>query len=375
MTIASLNGLSGLPASQWDALCADDQPFLAHGWLAALEQSGAVSRETGWQPHHLVYRDGEQLMAAAPAYLKTHSYGEYVFDWAWAEAYQRAGLAYYPKLLLAIPFTPVGGQRFLGVPEARASLVAELPHQVRELGLSSAHVLYPAPDDMALLAEAGWLERHGVQFHWRNRGYRDFDDFLDALSRDKRKKIRQERRRVAEQGVEIAVKEGGEISDDDWAFFHACYCQTYREHRSTPYLNLAFFRVIGERLAEHLVLFLACLDGEPVAASLCLKDGRQLYGRYWGALEEVSCLHFELCYYQGIAYCIRHGLAMFEGGAQGEHKLARGFEPVRTCSAHWLADSPFRSAIWRWLEQEKRAISAYLGELELHIAYKKACQS
>ncbi|WP_024301988.1 GNAT family N-acetyltransferase [Pseudogulbenkiania sp. MAI-1] len=375
MTIASLNGLSGLPASQWDALRADDQPFLAHGWLAALEQSGAVGRATGWQPHHLARREGEKLAAVAPAYLKTHSYGEYVFDWAWAEAYQRAGLAYYPKLLLAVPFTPVSGQRILGVPAGRAALVAELPRQVRELGLSSAHVLYPAPDDMALLAEAGWLERHGVQFHWRNRGYHDFDDYLDVLSRDKRKKIRQERRRVAEQGVEVVVKEGREICDDDWAFFHACYCRTYREHRSTPYLNLAFFRLIGERLAEHLVLFLAFREGRPVAASLCLKDGRQLYGRYWGALEEVSCLHFELCYYQGIAYCIRHGLAVFEGGAQGEHKLARGFEPVRTCSTHWLADSPFRSAIWRWLEQEKRAIAAYLGELERHIAYKKACQS
>ena len=375
MAIAALNGLAGLKADRWDALRADDQPFLAHGWLAALEQSGAVSAATGWQPHHLLCRDGEQLVAAAPAYLKTHSYGEYVFDWAWAEAYQRAGLAYYPKLLLAIPFTPVGGQRFLGTPVARAELVAELPRQVRELGLSSAHVLYPQPDEMTMLAEAGWLERHGVQFHWCNRGYRDFDDFLDALSRDKRKKIRQERRRVAEQGVEVVVREGREISDDEWAFFHACYCRTYREHRSTPYLNLAFFRLIGERLAGHLVLFLAYRAGEPVAASLCLKDGRQLYGRYWGALEEISCLHFELCYYQGIAYCIRHELAVFEGGAQGEHKLARGFEPVRTHSAHWLADSPFQSAIWRWIEQEKRAVAAYLGELEQHIAYKKACQS
>ncbi|MBI3143741.1 MAG: N-acetyltransferase, partial [Pseudogulbenkiania sp.] len=223
MSIASLNGLIGLPASQWDALRADGQPFRAHGWLAALEQSGAVSAATGWQPHHLVWRDGGKLKAVAPAYLKTHSYGEYVFDWAWAEAYQRAGLAYYPKLLLAIPFTPVSGQRFLGEPAARAALIAELPQQVRQFGLSSAHVLYPAPDEMTLLAEAGWLERHGVQFHWCNRGYRDFDDFLDALSRDKRKKIRQERRRVAEQGIEVTVKEGTEITDGDWAFFHACY--------------------------------------------------------------------------------------------------------------------------------------------------------
>lgn len=375
MAIASLNGLIGLPASQWDVLRADDQPFLAHGWLAALEQSGAVSAATGWQPHHLLCREGEVLTAAAPAYLKTHSYGEYVFDWAWAEAYQRAGLAYYPKLLLAIPFTPVSGQRFLGAPAARAALIAGLPQQVRQFGQSSAHILYPVPDEMTLLAEAGWLERNGVQFHWCNRGYRDFDDFLDALSRDKRKKIRQERRRVAEQGVEIVVKEGGEITDGDWAFFHACYCQTYHEHRSSPYLNLAFFRLIGERLTEHLVLFLAYRTGEPAAASLCLKDGRQLYGRYWGALEDVSCLHFELCYYQGIAYCIRHGLAVFEGGAQGEHKLARGFEPVMTCSAHWLADSPFQSVICRWIEQERRAVSAYIGELGRHIAYKKACQS
>lgn len=375
MAIASLNGLAGLPAEQWNALRADDQPFLAHGWLAALEQSGAVSAATGWQPHHLAWREGEALRAVAPAYLKTHSYGEYVFDWAWAEAYQRAGLAYYPKLLLAIPFTPVGGPRFLGLPAARAMLIAELPRQVRQLGLSSAHVLYPAPDEMAMLAEAGWLERHGVQFHWQNHGYRDFSDFLDALSRDKRKKIRQERRRVAEQGVEVIVKEGRQITDDDWAFFHACYCQTYREHRSTPYLDLVFFRLIGERLADHLVLFLARRAGEPVAASLCLKDRHQLYGRYWGALEDISCLHFELCYYQGIAYCIRHGLSVFEGGAQGEHKLARGFEPVLTHSAHWLGDSPFRSAIWRWLEQERQAVAAYLGELEQHIAYKKACQS
>lgn len=375
MTIAVLHGLAGLEVERWDALRADDQPFLSHGWLAALEQSGAANAASGWQPHHLTWRDDGELKAVAPAYLKTHSYGEYVFDWAWAEAYQRAGLAYYPKLLLAIPFTPVYGQRLLGTPAGRAALIAELPREVRRLGLSSAHVLFPVADEMAALLEVGWLERHGVQFHWQNRDYRDFDDFLDILSRDKRKKIRQERRRVSEQGVEVIVKEGREISDDDWAFFYACYDQTYREHRSRPYLNLLFFHLIGARLAEHLVLFLAYRDGEPVAASLCLKDRHQLYGRYWGALEDISCLHFELCHYQGIAYCIRHGLSVFEGGAQGEHKLARGFEPVLTRSAHWLADSPFRSAIWCWLEQEKRAMATYIDELGLHIAYKNACQS
>jgi len=360
------DALASIPAGQWDALAGVDDPFTRHAWLAALEASGAVGRDSGWKPLPLtVERDG-RLLAAAPAYLKSHSWGEYVFDWAWAEAFERAGLAYYPKLLIAVPFTPVEGARLLGDAGLLAGAAEAL---VAEHELSSAHVLFPPEAELATLAERGWLLRHGVQFHWQNRGYRDFADFLDALNRDKRKKIRQERRRVVEAGITVRVLEGAAIGTADWAGFHRGYVNTYHEHRSTPYLNLDFFREIGATMAEQLVLFVAERDGEPLAYSLCVRNGRALYGRYWGALADVPLLHFELCYYAGIDYAIAQGLAVFEGGAQGEHKQARGFEPVRTASAHWIAEPTFRVAIERWLQRERVGVAGYLAELHSHSAY------
>lgn len=365
-----LDGLDAVAPAQWDAL-AGAQPCLSHAFLHALESSGAVGPGSGWQPCHLLLRDGGEVVAAAPLYVKHHSWGEYVFDWTWAEAYQRAGRDYYPKLLCAVPFTPVPGPRLLARDDdARLRLAAALIGLARDKALSSVHVLYPAEADMTALLAAGFLPRDGVQFHWFNRGFADFDDFLAALQRDKRKKIRQERRRVAEAGVTVAVKTGADIHAADWAFFHRCYRQTYRDHRSTPYLPPAFFESFHAARPGSCVLFIASQNGAPVAASLCLRDGERLYGRYWGCIAEIDCLHFELCYYAGIDYAIRAGLAVFEGGAQGEHKLARGFDPVPTRSAHWLADPRFARAIGDWLGHERRAMQHHREELHLHRAWR-----
>ncbi|KUM01863.1 GNAT family N-acetyltransferase [Chromobacterium subtsugae] len=344
--------------------------FVGQAWLTALEETGCVGGATGWQPMPLALERDGQAVALAPAYLKRHNRGEYVFDWSWAEAYARSGLDYYPKLVVASPFTPVTGGRLLGGADEQAHLIAGLRQLVDDNGLSSAHVLFPTADEASRLRQAGWLLRDGVQFHWRNRGYADFDDFLATLSRDKRKKIRQERRKVAEAGVEVRALAGAEISDADWRLFYRCYRQTYLEHGSAPYLNLDFFRLIGERLAGHCVMFVASRGGRPIAASLCMRQNDVLYGRYWGALDDVPCLHFELCYYQGLEYAIAQGVEAFEGGAQGEHKLARGFEPVATCSAHYIADGRFRAAIAAWLERERQGVGDYVDELFSHSAYK-----
>ncbi|WP_293761994.1 GNAT family N-acetyltransferase [uncultured Aquitalea sp.] len=367
------DGLGAVSREEWDSLAANAGLFMRHDWLALLEESGCAVAETGWQPLPLQTFSADHLAGAAPLYLKRHSRGEYVFDWAWAEAWQRAGLDYYPKLLLASPFTPVAGRRLLGQGEAPAMLMNGMRQLVEEHSLSSAHVLFPAEDELAMLAEAGWLVRHGVQFHWLNQGYADMDAFLASLTRDKRKKIRQERRKVADAGITVRALRGAEIGPADWRFFERCYRQTYLEHLSTPYLNAAFFEAVGVRMGEHNVLFIASRHGHPIAASWCLRDGNVLYGRYWGALETVDCLHFELCYYAGIDYAIREGLTCFEGGAQGEHKLARGFQPVRTGSAHWIAEPRFRAAIADWLARERQAVGDYREQLFLHSAYKTSC--
>lgn len=373
MRLQLYDAVGAIPHPAWPA-GESGGVFVGHEWLAALEEAGCVGGATGWQPLPLALERDGRTEALAPAYLKRHNRGEYVFDWAWAEAYARAGLSYYPKLVVASPFTPVTGSRLLGVADDRLALIAGLRQAVEENGLSSAHVLFPTPEEAALLADAGWLLRDGVQFHWTNPGYVDFETFLAALSRDKRKKIRQERRRVAEAGVAVRALEGEQIAEADWQLFFQCYRQTYLDHHSAPYLNLAFFRLIGERLARHCVMFIASRGGRDIAASLCIRQDGTLYGRYWGALEEVSCLHFELCYYQGLDYAIRHGLKCFEGGAQGEHKLARGFEPVRTVSAHYIADGRFRAAIADWLRRESEGVADYQDALFSHSAYKTLAQ-
>ncbi|MDO6387554.1 GNAT family N-acetyltransferase [Uliginosibacterium sp. 31-12] len=357
--------ISEIPARAWDALAPNDQPFLRHAYLHALEATACVGEGTGWQSAHAALWDDGRLLAAMPLYLKQHSMGEYVFDWSWAEAYARHGLDYYPKWLAAIPFTPVPGQRVLGVDAAcRRALLGGVLQAAQHSGLSSLHLLFAATDEVRWAQELGCMRRTSVQFHWHNAGYRNFEDFLAALSGEKRKKIRQERRRVAEAGVSLRVLEGARISRQDWAFFTRCYTRTYALHRSAPYLNLDFFELLGERLPQHCVLLIAHQSGQDIAASLLLRDSTSLYGRYWGTLAEVSCLHFEACYYAPIEYAIQHGLQRFEGGAQGEHKLARGLQPVETSSLHWLADARFARAVEDFLARESDGMAQYISELE-----------
>lgn len=358
-------GIEEIPAPDWDALLAGDQPFLRHAWFAALEATSRVGAGTGWQPAHATLWENDRLLAAMPLYLKQHSMGEYVFDWSWAEAYARHGLDYYPKWLAAVPFTPVPGQRVIGRDApARHALLRAVLDTARASGLSSLHMLFAAEDEIRAAAAAGCMLRQTIQFHWQNRGYTDFEGFLAALDRDRRKKIRQERRRVREAGVSLRTLEGASIGPADWAFFTRSYERTYALHHSAPYLDLAFFTRIGRELAAHCVLLVASRDGRDIAASLLLRDHAALYGRYWGALEDISCLHFEACYYAPIEYAISHGLARFEGGAQGEHKLARGLEPVLTHSAHWIADPRFAEAIARFLARESAGMASHVDELE-----------
>lgn len=305
-----------------------------------------------------------RLVAAAPMYLKDHSYGEYVFDWAWADAYHRNRLAYYPKALVAVPFTPVPGPRLLARDDqTRALLVQALIAETDRLGVSGLHVLFPESADASALEAAGMMRRQGVQFHWMNAGWPDFDAFLADLSQPKRKKIRAERRKVAEAGVVVDMLEGEAISEADWAFFSRCYRTTYAQHHSTPYLNRAFFLELARTMPEALLMARASKDGRPIAAALLMRDANAIYGRYWGALEHVPCLHFEASYYAPLEWAIANGIQRFEGGAQGEHKMARGFLPVPTCSYHRLAHPAFADAIERFLERETGGVDAYLDEL------------
>jgi predicted N-acyltransferase len=359
-----VSGMHEFDASEWNAL-AGPQPFLRHAFLHALEASGCVRAETGWQPHHLGLWRGGSLAAAMPLYLKSHSYGEYVFDWRWADAYEQAGGRYFPKLLNAIPFTPVPGPRLLArSDEDRVQLAEAALALAAEAGLSSLHCLFPDVEGDRALARAGLMQRQGYQFHWPNPGYADFDEFLATLAHDKRKKIRQERRKVMDAGLRFETRTGTDIRESHWAFFHRCYEHTYRLHRSTPYLNLEFFLRLGEALPGHTMMVLGCRGSQPVCAALDLYDSERLYGRYWGALEYVPGLHFETCYYQGMEFCIGKRLKIFEGGAQGEHKLARGFLPVATRSWHWLADDRFGKAVNDFLKREGRAVEEYVSELE-----------
>lgn len=368
-----LAGMHEVTPAAWNRL-AGNQPFLSHAFLHALEASGCVSNETGWLPQHLTLWEGERLVAALPLYAKNHSYGEYVFDWAWADAYQRNGLAYYPKLLSAIPFTPVTGPRLLAESDAQRRLLvhAAIEH-AQAAGASSFHCLFPDQHDGAALQEAGLMIRHGVQFHWLNHGFAGFDDYLAAMSHDKRKKIKQERRRVSEAGISFRQLTGNNIRAEDWAFFTGCYDNTYRQHRSTPYLNLDFFQRVGHALPDNVLMIIASREGHDVAAALNFYDGTALYGRYWGTHAYSPALHFETCYYQAIEFCIARGIRLFEGGAQGEHKLARGFLPVATTSAHWLAHPRFAQAVETFLQREALGIAHYIGELNEHTPFKTAC--
>ncbi|PLZ00261.1 GNAT family N-acetyltransferase [Burkholderia sp. WAC0059] len=379
-------GILGSPlevdAAEWNALLAQQAqptPFLRHEFLAALCTTGCATAQTGWAPQFVTLTDARtgRLAAAAPVWLKSHSYGEYVFDWAWADAYKRNGLDYYPKLLCAVPFTPVQGTRLLAANDAaRRQLAATLVAFAEQADVSSLHVLFPTADETAAMTGLGMMQREGVQFHWLNDGYRDFDAFLSTLEQKKRKNIRAERRKVHEAGVTLRRVRGEDATDAEWRFFNRCYRQTYREHFSTPYLNLEFFRAIGETMPENLLLVIAERGGKPIASSLVVYQrgehgtGGTLYGRYWGALEHVPCLHFETAYYQPLEFCIEEKLAVFEGGAQGEHKMARGFMPTVTRSAHWLAHPAFADAVARFLEDETNHIHAYVDELHEHNPFR-----
>jgi uncharacterized protein len=375
-----VSALSEIGQIQWDGLVqaqANANPFLSFSFLNALHESGCASAKSGWQPQFLtIWRSDDDktegdLVAALPLYIKSHSYGEYVFDWAWADAYERNGLQYYPKLLSAIPFTPVTGSRLLTVNgEATAALLAALINVQESNSFSSTHILYPPVAQADILQETGFMLRAGVQFHWLNADYKNFDAFLETLERKKRKNIRAERRKVRDAGVTFRHVSGHEATEDDWIFFKRCYDHTYADHRSTPYLNLNFFQRIGATMPQNILLIIAEQEGQAIASSLLIHDEQTVYGRYWGALKHIDCLHFETAYYQPLEFCIAHKMACFEGGAQGEHKMARGFLPQKTWSAHWLAHADFSDAIEDFLKRETGGIESYMDELNERNPFK-----
>ena len=368
--ISLATSISEIDAQQWDALT-DGSPILSHAFLSALEDTGCVGAESGWQPYPITAFDDGKLVGAVPLYLKSHSYGEYVFDWSWADAYERNSVAYYPKLLVAVPFTPITGARLLSADlQVQAAMADMLVQQMGEHSLSSAHILFPDASTAAILSAEGWIKRTGVQFRWENEGFTGFDDFLSRLSHDKRKKIRQERNKVVASGVSYKRLSGAEIRDSDWDFFFRCYQNTYLEHHSRPYLTREFFHEIGKRMPGNILLVIAEQDNKPIAAAFNLFDATTLYGRYWGALQFVPGLHFELCYYQAQEFCIERAIRFFEGGAQGEHKLARGFRPRQTSSYHMIAHPDFEAAIKRFVGQEANGMANYHNELEERAPFK-----
>jgi Uncharacterized protein conserved in bacteria len=363
--------LSELDPAQWDGL-ANHLPLLSHAYFSALHDTGCAADETGWQPRFITAWQGSQLVGAMPLYAKAHSYGEYVFDWGWADAYRRHGRRYYPKLVAAVPFTPVPGARVLAADATtRRALVARALALLRQ-GYSSLHVLFVDEAQAREGSASGMLMRDGVQFHWQNRGYRDFADFLAAFNHDKRKKIMQERRRLAEAGVTFERKTGGEINAADRAFFFECYQRTYRAHCSTPYLSRDFFDEIGTTLADHLLLVIGYRDGRRLCAALDVFDSHTSWGRYWGTREYVPGLHFEACYYQAIEFSIERRIQNFEGGAQGVHKLARGLLPVATHSLHAIADRAFASAIADYCARERVDVAHSIDELESGSPFRQA---
>ena len=367
-----VDSLSAVPASAWDALVGD-RPLLSHAFLHALHETGCAAPQTGWTPRYLTAWHGALLVGAMPLYVKTHSYGEYVFDWAWADAYRRHGRHYYPKLVSAVPFTPATGPRLIAADAAtRGELLAGALSLVAEDHLSSLHILFPQADEAYACAAAGMLLRDSVQFHWTNPGYRDFADFLSTMNHTKRKRISQERRKLGAAGVTFRRLLEREIDGRHWSFFFHCYTTTYRRHHSTPYLSLAFFERIGATLPDHVVLVLGERGGRPVCAALDVFSADTLWGRYWGATEFVPGLHFEACYYQAIDFCIERRIGQFEGGAQGVHKLARGLLPVTTRSAHAISDPDFARAIARFAADERAEVAHAVEELEAASPFKAA---
>lgn len=363
--------LANIPAADWNRILPSDAgPFLQHSFLSLLEETNCVYTATGWEPAHLaLYGKDDALLGVMPLYLKTHSYGEYVFDWSWAEAYSQHGLAYYPKALSATPFTPATGSRLLAQSDLyRQLLVRGLVQFLEKLQLSSAHALFPRTEDACLLTELGFMRRDSVQFHWHNRDYSDFDEFLASLTMKRRKNIRRERKQVRDAGITFRHIPGSEMSEEDVLFFYRCYSSTYHAHHSTPYLNQLFFQQWVKAMPDSLHLIVAIRNEQPIASALLVVDqaNRKAYGRYWGCLEHHPCLHFETAFYQAIEYCIAQGIQVLEGGAQGEHKMARGFMPTTVSSYHYLSDQRFADAVERFLERERMGIGQYLDELAEH---------
>lgn len=379
MYLSTVHSLAAIPPEQWNRV-AGDNPFLQHEFLVALERTGCVGAETGWEPMHLVLHAEApgrgDLLGAVPLYLKRHSYGEYVFDWAWADTYHRSGRSYYPKLVAAVPFTPATGPRLLIAPHvARDRIAARLIVGARAFAddcrVSSLHWLFHAPAEREPLTGHEYLQRTGCQFHWSNPGYRDFEDFLAAFTSRKRNNIRRERRRVREAGVTLQVLRGDAVTRELWEVFYRFYRSTIRAHGGIPYLTHEFFPALGATMPQHVVLVVAWRGGDCVAAALSLRGGDCLYGRYWGGRTDISGLHFETCYYTPIEYCIAEGIARYEAGAQGEHKLARGFAPVATYSAHWLRDAAFRRVVADFLRREQDSVEYYMDELNEHSPFRE----
>ena len=366
-----IEDIADIPAAEWNAL-AGDSPMLSHAFLLALQESGCAMPRYGWRAQFVTLWQQGKLVAAMPLYLKTNSFGEHVFDFAWADAYHRHGLRYYPKLVCTVPFTPVSGRRLLATSgEMRSLLLKHALHYAKDTGVSSLHCLFLNEADMREAQAQGMLLRQDVQFHWHNPGYRDFDDFLSALCRDKRKRIKQERRKVREAGIELRCVTGENASREHWSFFASCYLHTLRMHGSPHQLNEDFFQRLGAALPRHILLVIAYREGKPIASALNYVSSNALYGRSWGTFEFHSGLHFETCYYQAIEFCIAHGIKTFEGGAGGEHKLARGFLPVTTRSAHWLAHPQFAQAVEDYLRQETNAVTGYVDELNERSPFKR----
>ncbi len=382
MRIKVLDGIEEVAAGDWNALAAESHPFLRHEFLRALEASGCVSAETGWQPCHLLLLDkGNRPAGAMPLYLKNHSRGEFVFDWAWAAAYQRAGHDYYPKLLNAVPFTPVTGPRFLGrgsadqLARTRSMLLAGAVQLAERLEASSLHCLFPARQDAEWMEGQGMMLRTDCQFHWKDEGYKDFSEFLATFSSAKRKKVKRERRRVRDEGIVFETLSGATLTPELWKTLYPLYAASYLKRGQYPYLNHEFFERVTREMPESLVIFLARLHGEAVALAICFRSDTALYGRYWGSTGYYHSLHFETCYYQGIEYCIREGLRLFDPGVQGEHKLARGFAPATSFSTHWVRHAGFADALTGYLSEEREQVARYVDIAGEHTPFKQAGQN
>lgn len=385
--VQSHSSIDSIPSNEWNDLLDLESctPFIRHEYLDALEKSGCVSESTGWKPCHLTIRNHENhLIAAIPLYLKSHSYGEYVFDWSWANAFKEHGIEYYPKLLSAIPFTPVQGTRLLGSNiDAKNALLTAIKDFAIEQDISSIHILFPSEENLSIALDSGFMKRNAIQFHWKNSSINNingklesFEEFLSSLNKKHRNNILRERRSIHQLGITFEQIPGENITAEDWSHFYRCYSNTYFEHRSAPYLNLEFFEAIGKSLPSNIHLMIANLDGNRIAASLIFRNrnatNEVAYGRYWGALKHIPNLHFETAYYQPIEFCIKEGIDTFEGGAQGEHKIHRGLSPVNLASVHYIKDERFSKAIEHFLDREGSAIESYRSDLEDHLPFKKA---